>query len=92
MTEYDNNNIFAKILAGTLPQALVNGLVFLTPISFLLQLIRNSKDAFDWSALLLGLALTPLVAQFGGSLDLLWIGAIGGGLAYAIGRWRRANA
>jgi len=83
--------VIGYFLAGTLPQALVNGLVFLTPISFLLQLIRNSRDAFDWSALLLGLALTPVIAQFGGSLDLLWIGAIGGVGAYLIGRWRRAR-
>lgn len=80
------------LLAGTLPQALVNGLVFLTPISFLLQLIRNARDLVDWSALIFGLALTPVFAQFGGSLDLLWIGLIGGGAAYGIARWRRVRA
>jgi len=80
------------LLAGTLPQSLANGLVFLTPISFLLQLIRNARDLVDKSALVFGLALTPVFAQFGGSLDLLWIGAIGGGAAYLIGRWRRARA
>lgn len=84
--------IIGYFLAGTLPQALANGLVFLTPISFLLQLIRNARDLVDRSALILGLALTPVVALFGGSLDLLWIGAIGGGTAYAIDRWRRARA
>jgi predicted branched-subunit amino acid permease len=83
--------VIGHLLAGTLPQALANGLVFLTPISFLLQLIRNARDVFDWSALLLGLALTPAFAQFGGSLDLLWIGIIGGGAAYAIGRWKRVR-
>lgn len=79
------------LLAGTLPQALVNGLVFLTPISFLLQLIRNSHDTVDWLALAMGLSLAPLFAQFGGSLDLLWIGLIGGSVAYGVGRWRRAR-
>jgi predicted branched-subunit amino acid permease len=83
--------VVGYLLAGTLPQALANGLVFLTPISFLLQLIRNARDLVDRAALLLGLALTPVFALFGGSLDLLWIGAIGGGAAYAIGRWRRAK-
>jgi predicted branched-subunit amino acid permease len=83
--------IIGYLLAGTLPQSLANGLVFLTPISFLLQLIRNARDLVDRSALLLGLALTPVFAQFGGSLDLLWIGAIGGAAAYAIGRWKRAR-
>lgn len=84
--------VIGYFLAGTLPQALANGLVFLTPISFLLQLIRNANDLVDKSALLLGLALTPVFAVYGGSFDLLWIGAIGGGAAYAIGRWRRKRA
>ncbi len=80
------------LLAGTLPQALANGLIFLTPISFLLQLIRNSHDLVDRLALIFGLALAPVIAQIGGSLDLLWIGLIGGGAAYGIGRWRRSRA
>lgn len=84
--------VIGYLLAGTLPQALANGLVFLTPISFLLQLIRNARDLVDRLALIFGLALTPVVAQFGGSLDLLWIGAIAGGAAYAIGRWQRTRA
>lgn len=79
------------LLAGTLPQALANGLVFLTPISFLLQLIRNARDLIDWLALLFGLALAPAFAQIGGALDLLWIGLIGGGAAYGVGRWRRTR-
>lgn len=79
-------------LAGTLPQALANGLIFLTPISFLLQLIRNSRDLIDWLALAFGLILSPVFAHYGGQLDLLWIGLIGGGAAYVIGRRRREKA
>lgn len=81
--------IAGYLLAGTLPQALANGLIFLTPISFLLQLIRNSRDLMDWLALFFGLLLVPVFAQIGGTLDLLWIGLIGGGAAYLAGRWRR---
>ncbi len=80
------------LLAGTLPQALVNGLVFLTPIVFLLQLVRNARDSVDWLALGFGLILAPVFAQFGGAFELLWIGLIGGGAAYGIGRWRRTRA
>lgn len=80
------------LLAGTLPQALANGLIFLTPISFLLQLIRNARDSVDWIALGLGLLLAPIFAQFGGNFDLLWIGLIGGCVAYGVGRLRRARA
>lgn len=84
--------IAGYLLAGTLPQALVNGLVFLTPISFLLQLIRNARDLVDWLALVFGLMLAPIFAQFGGAFELLWIGLLGGGAAYGVGRWRRARA
>ncbi|HRF09529.1 MAG TPA: AzlC family ABC transporter permease [Xanthobacteraceae bacterium] len=79
-------------LAGSLPRALANALVFLTPISFLLQLIRNARETVDWLALAFGLMLSPVFALYGGQLDLLWIGLIGGGSAYAIARWRRAKA
>ncbi len=78
------------VLAGTLPQALANGLIFLTPISFLLQLMRNARDMTDWLALGFGLLLTPVFAVIGGALDLLWVGLVGGGAAYAVHRIRRA--
>lgn len=84
--------IVGYLLAGTLPQALANGLVFLTPISFLLQLIRNSRDLMDWLALFFGLLLVPAFAQIGGAFDVLWIGLIGGGAAYLVARWRRKKA
>ncbi len=80
------------VLAGTLPQALANGLIFLTPISFLLQLMRNARDMIDWLALCFGLALAPVFAVIGGALDLLWVGLAGGGAAYAVHRIRRATA
>jgi predicted branched-subunit amino acid permease len=78
------------VLAGTLPQALANGLIFLTPISFLLQLMRNARDMIDWLALGFGLVLAPVFAVVGGALDLLWVGLVGGGAAYAVHRIRRA--
>lgn len=84
-----SGTILGFLLAGTLPQALANGLIFLTPISFLLQLIRNSRDLVDRLALVFGLMLSPVFAQYNGQFDLLWIGLIGGALAYGAGRWRR---
>lgn len=82
--------IIGYLLAGTLPQALANGLIFLTPISFLLQLMRNARDIIDWLALGFGLLFAPIFAVIGGALDLLWVGLVGGGAAYAVGRFRRA--
>ncbi len=76
-------------LAGTLPRPLALGLVFLTPISFLLALARNARDRVDVLSLIFGLALTPLFAVYGGTLDLLWTGLAGGTAAWAIHRLRK---
>src|SRR5262249_56541010 len=45
------------VLAARLPHALAVGLFFLTPISFLLALTRNSRDLVDYLSLVFGLAL-----------------------------------
>jgi predicted branched-subunit amino acid permease len=82
-------------LAGTLPRALAIGLLFLTPLSFLIQLSHNARDLVDRLALAFGLAVAPFVAEVGGRLDLLWTGLIGGGAAWLVHRWvkrRRARA
>lgn len=73
-------------LAGFLPRPLALGLVFLTPISFLLALARNSRDRVDVLSLVFGLALAPLFAVYGGTLDLLWTGLAGGTAAWLIHR------
>lgn len=80
------------MLAGLLPQSLAVGLLFLTPISFLLQLMRNARDRVDWLALGFGLLLAPVFAQIGGQLDLLWIGLVGGGGAFLVRFIRRRRA
>jgi predicted branched-subunit amino acid permease len=73
-------------LAGTLPRALAIGLLFLTPLSFLIQLSHNARDLVDRLALVFGLLLAPLMAEIGGRLDLLWTGLIGGAGAWAANR------
>jgi predicted branched-subunit amino acid permease len=74
-------------LAGTLPRALAVGLLFLTPLSFLIQLSHNARDLVDRLALLFGLLLAPLMAEIGGRLDLLWTGLLGGAAAWGIHRF-----
>lgn len=76
-------------LAEFLPRPLALGLLFLTPISFLLALARNSRDMVDVLSLIFGLALAPLFAVYGGTLDLLWTGLAGGTAAWAIHRLRK---
>jgi predicted branched-subunit amino acid permease len=77
------------MLAGRLPHALAVGLTFLTPISFLLALTRNSRDLVDYFSLAFGLVLAPVFAAYGGQLDLLWTGLGGGAAAWLIHRSRK---
>jgi predicted branched-subunit amino acid permease len=75
------------LLAGTLPRSLAIGLLFLTPLSFLIQLSHNARDLVDRLALAFGLVLAPFMAEIGGRLDLLWTGLIGGTAAWAAHRF-----
>jgi predicted branched-subunit amino acid permease len=73
-------------LATSLPPLLSAGLLFLTPISFLISTTRNCRFMSDWLALAFGLVLGPLLAVWQMGLDLLWTGIVAGSLAYGIHR------
>ena len=77
-------------LATSLPPLLTAGLLFLTPISFLISTTRNCRLVSDWLALAFGLVLEPLMAAWQVGLDLLWSGILAGSLAYGIHRLREA--
>jgi len=77
-------------LATALPPLLTAGLLFLTPMSFLISTVRNCRIPADWLALAFGLVLGPLLALWEVGLDLLWTGIVGGSLAYAVHRLRQA--
>jgi predicted branched-subunit amino acid permease len=81
--------VIGFLLAGQLPRALAIGLTFLTPISFLLALTRNSRDLVDYLSLAFGLVLAPVFVEFGGRFDLLWTGLAGGAAASLIHRFRK---
>lgn len=74
-------------LTHTLPGPLAVALLLLTPISFAILLVRNSSAPVDWLAIGLGAALSPLVANSPGGLDLFWSGVGGGTLAFLIARY-----
>src|SRR6266508_1553116 len=77
-------------LAASLPLLLTAGLLFLTPISFLVSTARNARFLVDRLALGLGLAVGPALAWAQIGLDLLWTGIIAGTAAYALDRLREA--
>jgi predicted branched-subunit amino acid permease len=79
-------------LAAGLPSLFAGGLLFLTPMSFLISTARNAQMLIDRLALVFGLVFGPVLAVFNVGLDLMWTGVIGGTLAYAIHRLREAVA
>jgi len=79
-------------LSAALPALFGAAAMFITPISFLVSTARNSRLLLEKAALIFGLVIGPVLAFNKVELDLLWTGLVGGTLAYAIGRWRKAAA
>src|SRR5512139_59701 len=79
-------------LAAGLPPLLAGGLLFLTPMSFLMSTARNAHMMVDKLGLIFGLMLGPLLTALDVGLDLMWTGLIGGTLAYLVHRAREAMA
>jgi predicted branched-subunit amino acid permease len=77
-------------LAASLPTLLTAGLLFLTPMSFLISTARNARLLADRLALALGLVVGPLLAYGHVGLDVMWTGIIAGTCAYGAHRLRGA--
>jgi predicted branched-subunit amino acid permease len=80
------------VLASNLPAAFAIGLGFLTPMSFIIALVRNARDLVDYLSLVFGLLLAPLFVWLNVPVDLLWVGLFGGGAAWLVQRQRKARA
>jgi predicted branched-subunit amino acid permease len=79
-------------LAGIIPNAFAAGLLFLTPIFFLLSLFTTARMFSDRLAIGIGFFGLPVASLAGDGLELLYAGLGGGTLAYALGRARRMGA
>lgn len=77
-------------LTENLPVLFAAALLFLTPMSFLVSIIRSSSMLVERLAFAFGLLLGPLLAFSKIDLDLMWTGIIGGTAAFAVHRVRRA--
>jgi predicted branched-subunit amino acid permease len=75
-------------LAANLPQLFAAAILLLTPLAFLLSTARNSRQLADILALVLGLALFPLVSQLHTGVDILISGVSAGSIAYTVHWWR----
>jgi predicted branched-subunit amino acid permease len=83
--------VLGYYLAGSLPALLTASVLFLTPMSFLISTVRNSKLVAEQLALGMGLVVGPLLAYAGIGLDLMWTGLIAGTTAYGVHRLREAR-
>jgi predicted branched-subunit amino acid permease len=79
-------------LAGNLPLILAAALLFLTPLSFLMSVIGNSRLLMERVAFVIGMVTAPALAALNVGLDLLWSGLVGGTAAYFVHRVREARA
>jgi hypothetical protein len=77
-------------LAANLPQILGAAILLLTPLAFLLSTARNCRQLSDVVALVLGLALFPLVSLLHTGVDILISGVSAGTIAYGVHRWRNS--
>jgi len=75
-------------LAGKLPTLFGAAILLLTPLAFLLSTARNCTKISDILALVLGLALYPLVAAFHTGVDILISGVAAGTIGYGVHWWR----
>jgi predicted branched-subunit amino acid permease len=78
--------VIGYLLAGRLPLPLAATLLFLTPMAFLVSVIRNSRLMVDRLAFGIGFAVGPLMMWGKVGLALMWTGLIGGSVAYAVSR------
>jgi predicted branched-subunit amino acid permease len=75
-------------LAANLPPLFAAAILMLTPLAFLLSTARNCKQISDVLALLLGLALYPVVSMLHTGVDILISGITAGTIAYGAHWWR----
>ncbi|HXK53430.1 MAG TPA: AzlC family ABC transporter permease [Hyphomicrobiales bacterium] len=73
-------------LAARLGVVLSSGLLFLTPIYFLLSMMAASPSRTDRLALAFGFAIGPVVYLYLPGFELILSGLIGGTAAYVLGR------
>jgi predicted branched-subunit amino acid permease len=75
-------------LAANLPPLLGAAILLLTPLAFLLSTARNCRQLSDILALVLGLALFPVVSMLHTGVDILISGVSAGTIAYVVHWWR----
>ncbi|MBI5264864.1 MAG: AzlC family ABC transporter permease [Bradyrhizobium sp.] len=81
-------NVIGYTLAGSLPPIFAAAMLLLTPLAFLLSTARNCRELSDILALVLGLALFPVIGLLHTGVDILISGMTAGTIAFAVHWWR----
>jgi predicted branched-subunit amino acid permease len=81
-------SVIGWAMAGSVPHAVSAALLFFTPTYFLLSMIATAQANADRLAIILGVAIGPVVYRISPDLDLLVAGLVGGTVAYMVGRRR----
>ncbi len=81
------------IAVGAVPTPVAAGLLFLSPVFFLVSIVAGAKAAADFVAITLGFVLAPVFDRLiGGGFDLILAGLAGGGVAFLMKRFARDRA
>jgi predicted branched-subunit amino acid permease len=81
-------SVIGWAMAGSVPSWVSAALLFFTPAYFLLSMVATAQATDDKLAILLGVAIGPVVYRISPDLDLLVAGLVGGTIAYTAGRLR----
>lgn len=83
--------VVGYLVADLLPPLLAACLVFLTPAYFMLGLLAGARDRIDALSMAFGGAILIILQPLVPDLAMMLAGVVGGTLAFAAARWRRAG-
>jgi predicted branched-subunit amino acid permease len=71
------------LAVGAVPTPVAAGLLFLSPVFFMVSIVAGARRIADYAAIILGFVLAPVFDRLiGGGFDLILAGLAGGGAAF----------
>jgi predicted branched-subunit amino acid permease len=75
------------IAVGAVPKPVAAGLLFLSPVFFLVSIVAGARALADYTAIALGFVMAPVFDRLiGGGFDLILAGLAGGSVAFLMKR------
>lgn len=82
---------FGFLVAGALPKVLSIGLVLISPLYFLISMLKTATTLSEQVAVASGLVLGPIAHSINAEFDLLIGGVVAGVLGFAVQRWQKGR-